>query len=95
MSSEISFTATLIARPGSSALTEEIALRCSAAIQADTFDWLSDNQALDLTTTANRHDVQKKLSNCIGEQPIDIALQLKTVERRKKILIADMDSTMI
>ena len=95
MSSEISFTATLIARPGSNALTEEIALRCSAAIQADTFDWLSDNQALDLTTTANRHDVQKKLSNCIGEQPIDIALQLKTVERRKKILIADMDSTMI
>lgn len=95
MSSETSFTATLIARPGSGALTKETALRCSAAIQAASLTWLSDNQALDLVATLSREEIARKLSDIIGDQPIDFAIQSSAGERRKKILIADMDSTMI
>ena len=95
MTSEKSFTATLIARPGSGALTDEVALRCSAAIQSETIDWLCTNQALDLTATADRDEIRNKLGNCIGDNPIDITIQCTSFERRKKILIADMDSTMI
>lgn len=95
MPSQNSVMVTLIAQPGSSALTKEIALRCSAAIEARTIDWLSDNQALDLETEAHRDDVEEKLKISIGILPIDIAVQTSAIERRKKILIADMDSTMI
>ena len=95
MSSDNSFTATLIARPDSGALTNEIAMRCSAAIQAVELDWLSDNEAVDLTARTNRDTIMEQLHRCIGEMPIDIAVQPTSTERRKKILIADMDSTMI
>ena len=81
MSSETSYTATLIAKPGSGALTNETALRCSAAIQATGVTWLSDSQALDLAVTGNRADITAKLSETIGEQPIDVAIQPSTIDR--------------
>lgn len=95
MPSEVSFTVTLIAQAASGALSKEMGLRCFAAIQADNLAWLSDNQAADLTATGERDEIKIKLGACIGDAPIDIAIQPLQTERRKKILIADMDSTMI
>ncbi|MEM7289605.1 MAG: phosphoserine phosphatase SerB [Pseudomonadota bacterium] len=95
MPSQSSHTVTLIAKPGSAALTKEIALRCSAAIEARSIDWLSNDQALDLEIEAHLEGLEKKLKPFIGALPIDIAIQASAIERRKKILIADMDSTMI
>ncbi|MEM9574645.1 MAG: phosphoserine phosphatase SerB [Pseudomonadota bacterium] len=95
MPSQSSHTVTLIAKPGSAALTKEIALRCSAAIEARSIDWLSDDQALDLETEVHHEGLEEKLKPYISALPIDIAIQASAIERRKKILIADMDSTMI
>ncbi len=95
MPPEVPYVVTLIAQPQSGALSKEMGLRCSAAIQADNMVWLSNNQAVDLTVTGERDEIKIKLSDCIGDRPIDVAIQPLTIDRRKKILIADMDSTMI
>lgn len=86
---------TLIAEPASQALTPELALRCSAAINANSVNWLSKNRALDLSVASGEHEtLVKTIKELIGDAPIDIAIQ-SAESRRKKILIADMDSTMI
>lgn len=67
-----------------------------AAAGASAIDWLDEAVACDLTlpVDAVSDDVERRLRDSLAGEPIDIVVQdLGT--RRKKILIADMDSTMI
>lgn len=89
---------TLIADPFVFPLTAEIAMRASAALDASQVDWLSDKEAVDLTIAPgiDKAHVRELLTSLLGNKPVDIIVQDADLSsRRKKILIADMDSTMI
>ncbi len=68
----------------------------TSAIQAsDRPDWLKKNHACDLTLkTADRAAILDAARKALGSAPIDVILQ-PTNQRRKKLLVADMDSTVI
>jgi phosphoserine phosphatase len=58
--------------------------------------WLADAVAcdLELPAGASASEAQATLASLLASKPIDVVVQ-EAVRRRKKILIADMDSTMI
>ena len=53
-----------------------------------------DLSAPDLSTLGDIEDLKAKVADAIGDQPIDFAVQ-PAENRRKRLLIADMDSTII
>jgi phosphoserine phosphatase len=91
---------TLIARPGSSALTEAVvtaarAIAESAGAHAGITDWLDPGTACDvpisgITAEAAEAAVRQQLSSA----PIDVAVQ-PSEGRRRMLLVADMESTII
>ena len=89
---------TLIApRGGLSAVSLHTARDALAAIGAATFtpDWLAPDEAADLPFTglaADQADAAARAA--LADQPIDIIAQAAT-GRRKRLLIADMDSTIV
>lgn len=88
--------ATLIANPQRRSLSAPLAHRASDAAGASAIDWLAEATACDLMLPENADaaDVERTLRDSLAGQPIDIVVQ-DAATRRKKILIADMDSTMI
>lgn len=68
----------------------------AAAVDASGLYWLADGLACDiaLRTEADPEAVAGILRELAGNEPIDIAVQVAET-RRKKLLLADMDSTMI
>ena len=68
----------------------------SQAVGASAVHWLSDKIACDLALpqTITADDALSKLRSALEGEPIDVVVQ-DGETRRKKILIADMDSTMI
>lgn len=88
--------ATLIANPANPVLTPDIGLKASASVDATGLYWLADGIACDLAI-GDAHDadaVRAALRDCLGDRPVDVVVQEQD-SRRKKILLADMDSTMI
>ncbi|SFJ01568.1 phosphoserine phosphatase [Phyllobacterium sp. CL33Tsu] len=88
--------ATLIANPAMAGLSPSLGIKASAAVNATGVYWLADGIACDIalkdgTDPAEAHAL---LADALGGSPIDIMVQDQNA-RRKKILIADMDSTMI
>ena len=58
-------------------------------------DWLAPGEAVDLALPAPpADDLEARLRQAFGEAPIDLALQ-PAEGRRRRLLIADMDSTFI
>lgn len=90
------FMATLIANPARPVLTTSLGIKASAAINATGLYWLADGVACDLTIRegADLAAVRAELANAIDGEPVDIVVQEQDA-RRKKVLIADMDSTVI
>ena len=92
--------ATLIAKVESGALNQALVRDISTAVLGVDVRWLSEKEAVDIAIEADAQDpdqidyVKAMLGSVIGNRPIDIALQAVD-GRRKKLLIADMDSTMI
>jgi phosphoserine phosphatase len=92
--------ATLIAKLGSNCLDTERVGNVATAIFASDVHWLSQNEAVDFVIDGATDDLDEveyyaaMLRSIIGNHPIDFALQ-NPKTRRKKLLIADMDSTMI
>jgi phosphoserine phosphatase len=88
--------ATLIANPAAPVLSRELAERASSAISARTLYWLADGVAADLLPDPEygASEVMGRLHTAIGSAPLDVVVQQQD-NRRKKLLIADMDSTMI
>lgn len=68
----------------------------SASVKATGHRWLAPGVALDLHLPPglDAASAEAALRDAIGAAPIDIAIQ-NAANRRKRILIADMDSTMI
>jgi phosphoserine phosphatase len=91
-----SYTLTLIANPAIRPLDESITTRVREALEATgsstgDISWLEPNTACDIPcATAAQEAIEQEL----GDLPIDFILQ-PTASRQKKMLISDMDSTMI
>lgn len=92
----MALVATLIANLSNPVLTPALGEAAAKAVNASGLYWLADGIACDLalpegTDIASAYDV---LRLAILDRKIDVVIQEQET-RRKKILIADMDSTMI
>ena len=100
----MSYVATLISHPDRPAVTEAVAAQVARALpQGREADWLAPGIAIDVLFEADDQTITpansaKKLAdalrNIIGAAPVDFVIQPQDA-RRKKLLVADMDSTMI
>ncbi|PLP60319.1 phosphoserine phosphatase SerB [Mesorhizobium loti] len=88
--------ATLVSSPAGGALTPALANKASQAVGASATRWLGETIACDLLLPAGIEsaDATAVLRAALASEPVDVAVQDESA-RRKKILIADMDSTMI
>jgi phosphoserine phosphatase len=92
----MALVATLVANPSNPVLTAVIAEKAAEAVKASGLYWLADGIACDI---ALRDGTEAKAARAailaaIAGAPIDLVIQ-EAETRRKKLLIADMDSTMI
>lgn len=92
----MAFVATLIANPSNPVLSPALGETAAQAVGASGLYWLADGVACDMVLPegADTDAARTTLSATIAGLPIDIVIQDQDT-RRKKILIADMDSTMI
>ena len=92
----MSLVATLIANPASPVLSASLADKASAALHASRIDWLATDVAVDLFLPEGieEAEAQSIAREAVGGEPVDVVVQ-EAEGRRKKLLIADMDSTMI
>ncbi|MBB4477639.1 phosphoserine phosphatase SerB [Rhizobium etli] len=92
----MALVATLVANPSNPVLTPGIAEQAAEAVGASGLYWLADGVACDIALRDGT-DVQAAEANIlavIASAAIDLVIQEQET-RRKKLLIADMDSTMI
>ncbi len=94
----MSHVATLIASPRGPALTDEV-LRSARALLGGSAEpvWLKDGVAVDLPfgyASAPADKIAGRLREGLGGEPIDVVVQ-PAADRRKRLFLADMDSTMI
>lgn len=83
----------LIARPGSRAL-DAAALEAVSLIAPGEPRWLAEAEALELPLSPDATGIEEALRRALGRRPVDVAV-LPARGRRKRLLIADMDSTII
>jgi phosphoserine phosphatase len=88
--------ATLVSHPAQRLLTPTLANMAFEAVGASALRWLSQDVACDLSLPEGlgKPEAEQLLRNALGSEPVDIVVQ-QEAGRRKAILIADMDSTMI
>ena len=92
----MALVATLVANPSNPVLTQALGEAAFTSVDGAGLYWLADGVACDI---ALKNDVSAetalaRIRDVIGDQPVDVAVQFAET-RRKKLLIADMDSTMI
>src|SRR6202012_2878681 len=93
----MSLVATLICHPANPALDSTVVDGARAILpDAGPARWLFDEVAVDIPFTASEDAaaIIKRLTEARGALPIDIVVQPQ-IDRRKKLFLADMDSTMI
>src|SRR5580693_10630621 len=93
----MSLVATLICNPADPALDSTIVDGARAVLpSAGAAQWLSDEVAIDIPFSSSEDiaAIEKRLRKARGDLPIDIVVQPAGF-RRKKLFLADMDSTMI
>jgi phosphoserine phosphatase len=83
----------LIARPGTGALDDRLLKDVAGITGAGEVRWLAQEEACEMAA-ADDVGLENALRALIGDRPIDIAV-LPAEHRRKRLLVADMDSTMI
>jgi phosphoserine phosphatase len=88
--------ATLISHPARRSISQPLAKLASQAVAATAADWLADDVACDLALPAglDAPEALAALREAVASEPVDVVVQQRE-GRAKKILIADMDSTMI
>ncbi|MBP1846675.1 phosphoserine phosphatase [Rhizobium petrolearium] len=92
----MAFVATLIAHPSNPVLNARLGEQAADAVKASGLYWLADGIACDIVLRDDT-DIQAAAANLravVAAAPIDVVVQ-NAETRRKKFLIADMDSTMI
>src|ERR1700727_3106932 len=93
----MSLVATLICNPANPALDSTVVDGARAILpEAGQAHWLFDEVAVDIPFTGSEDiaAIVKRLTEARGDLPIDIVVQSQ-IDRRKKLFLADMDSTMI
>jgi phosphoserine phosphatase len=90
---------TLIAAPETDALDEALVARAAAALpDAGAHQWLSQGEACDIPFSAGADDEPRAFEDAaratLRGHPVDVAAR-PSGNRRKRLLIADMDSTII
>jgi phosphoserine phosphatase len=92
----MAFVATLIANPSNPVLVPALAEAAAGAVKASGLYWLADGIACDIALRdgSDPRATEADIQAVIGAAPIDLVIQ-ESETRRKKLLIADMDSTMI
>lgn len=92
----MALVATLIANPSNPVLTPALAEAAADAVKASGLYWLADGIACDLALAdgTDPFAAEAALRGALSGTPVDVAVQ-DVDTRRKKLLIADMDSTMI
>lgn len=92
----MAFVATLVANPSNPILTPSLAEKAADAVKASGLYWLADGIACDIALRdgSDLGAAEAAIRAVIGGEPVDLAIQ-EAETRRKKLLIADMDSTMI
>ncbi|KAA0701181.1 phosphoserine phosphatase SerB [Neorhizobium sp. P12A] len=92
----MAFVATLIANPSNPVLTPALAEEAAKAVNGSGLYWLADGIACDIALRdgSDIRAMEADILAVIGNAPIDLVVQ-NADTRRKKLLIADMDSTMI
>ncbi len=92
----MALVATLIAHPSNPVLDGKLGEKAADAAQAAGLYWLADGIACDIALRdgVDATAVEDCLRAVIAGLPIDVVVQ-EADTRRKKLLIADMDSTMI
>ena len=88
--------ATLVSHPKGRAVSATLANMASRSVGASAVRWLAEDIACDLVLpeTADAGEAATALRAALASHPVDVIVQ-PADGRRKKILIADMDSTMI
>jgi phosphoserine phosphatase len=87
--------ATLIADPSNAPLSEATVDRAAQALDGiERRRWLEEDVAADLIFTGDLKAKRAALESELTQEPIDIIVQPLT-HRRKRLLVADMDSTLI
>jgi phosphoserine phosphatase len=92
----MSLVATIISSPAAARLSPEVADSAMRAVGASAVRWLAEGIAcdIDLPDGAEEAVAAERLGAALAGLPLDVAVQ-PAAGRRKSILIADMDSTMI
>ena len=85
---------TLIANPKSRDISEDLVAEIASDLGDTAPVWLGEGCACDIFLKPGVRNLEATVSEHIAEAPIDFVIQ-KAESRRKKALIADMDSTMI
>jgi phosphoserine phosphatase len=100
------YVATLISHPDRPAVTDGLARQAARYLpHGRPVDWLDPGVAVDIAfllenveavaEQALLKDLAADLRDIVGQEPADIVIQKDDANRRKKLLVADMDSTMI
>lgn len=89
-------TLTLISSLENSSLTEALVSKVSQVLEVTEMRWLYPSVACDLNlqNTSDATETGAIVKNLIGDLPIDLVIQ-SSDNRRKKLFLADMDSTII
>jgi phosphoserine phosphatase len=93
----MSLVATLICHPANPALDSTVVDGARAILnQAGPAHWLFDEVAVDIPFDSSEPiaAIVARLQEARGDLPIDVVVQPR-IDRRKKLFLADMDSTMI
>ena len=87
--------ATLIVDPSNAPLSEAIVDRAAQALNGiERRRWLDEGVAVDLVFTGDLKAKRAALESALSGEPIDVIVQ-PLAHRRKRLLVADMDSTLI
>jgi phosphoserine phosphatase len=87
--------ATLIADPSTAPLSEAAVDRAAQALNGiERRRWLEEGVAADLVFTGDLKAKRAALESALKGEPIDVIVQ-PLAHRRKRLLVADMDSTLI
>ena len=92
----MSLVATLVSSPADPQVSDRLIARAAAAIGADATAVLAPGIAADLALPAglDRAEARRRLADVLAGEKVDHAV-LPLADRAKRLLVADMDSTMI
>lgn len=85
---------TLISTANSAAISLDIFEKYEYKTKATSSKWLSEHVAVDLYFEGSIHEIRENIIDELGHENFDFAFQ-KAENRKKKLLVADMDSTII